>query len=198
MVIQIKRMLKCILLFPILFSILIILLMPLVFANGSGNKENSGGATGMNPIAIDINHPSYKADNPFWPKFNGQCTWYVWSRVHQLYGKKMPTRDAKLWYELASNMGYPVGTQPAVNSVVVLGGTIYGHVAYVEAWDGTNITISEANSNWKGYMPPNGVGLNASDTLALEHMQTVTYDYETYQYRYLLSGLKITGFIYLE
>lgn len=180
--------------FPIIITLILIIAFPLSFASGTG-----GGVVGGNIYDFDINLPSYKKSNIFWPKFNGQCTWYVWGRSHQLFGvTNLPTRDAKYWLEIASQRGYRTGDTPSKNSIIVLGGTVYGHVAYVEGWDGTNITVSEANVNWQGYMPPNGVGLDAPDSLVLEHIRIQTYDYQTYRTRYLLSGLKIMGYIYLE
>lgn len=78
---------------------------------------------------------------------NGNCTWYCWGRTNHKLGKKLPTNwgDAGSWYNAAMNSGYPVGTTPETNSIIVWA----GHVAFVESWDGTNLYISECNWDFR-------------------------------------------------
>ena len=58
--------------------------------------------------------------------------------------------NAETWYDAASSSGFAVGTTPRVDSIVVLRGvgsaTVgLGHVAYVEAMNGTTALFSEGN-----------------------------------------------------
>lgn len=101
----------------------------------------------------------------------GQCTWYAWSKAHvkdQAYPERglnvsrIPTSNAKNWYSDAQNNGYSVGSVPKSDSIAVWGGNDgkYGHVVYVETWDGTNVCYSEANL----YVNPNNGFIRVSDT----------------------------------
>ena len=73
----------------------------------------------------------------------GYCTWWVAQRraVHW-YG------DAVEWYSNAQGLGYAVGSVPVPGAILVRRSSSwsgYGHVAYVEAVDGTRFTVSEMN-----------------------------------------------------
>lgn len=61
--------------------------------------------------------------------------------------------DAKNWGNAARQLGIPVDSHPAVGAVAWWGGGDYGHVAWVSAVDGNNVTIEEYNhgSNPCGY-----------------------------------------------
>ena len=89
-----------------------------------------------------------KTLNPFaQANLYGQCTWYAWGRANEVTGKNIPCRNnAKTWYDVARNNGYSVGSVPKANSIAVWSKGEYGHVAYVEAVSGNNVTITE--SNW--------------------------------------------------
>lgn len=108
----------------------------------------------------------------------GQCTWYAWGRAYELTGVKLPCRnDAKTWYSVASNNGYLVGADPVENAIAVWSKGKYGHVAYVEAVNGNNVTISE--SNWKKTTSDNQYSLkkgieyySGRTTLTKNEMQT--------------------------
>lgn len=200
------KIIKRIFALPFIFSLLVILLFPMAFVNGSSDETPIGNTdtviTGSNDVTtIDINLPSYKKLNPLWPKFNGQCTWFAWSRANQLCNVKMPTRDAKYWYELAKGMGFKVGSTPSKNSVMVITGSKYGHVAFIEAYDGTNITVSEGNVNWSGssWRPSSGsvgVGTWAPDSEVIKHIRVSSHNYEQYKKDLLTRGRRIAGFIY--
>ena len=75
------KIIKKLFILPFIFSLLVILLFPMAFVNNKTRDTPSGSdITGANDTTnIDINHPSYKQNNPLWPKFNGQCTWFAWS-----------------------------------------------------------------------------------------------------------------------
>lgn len=73
----------------------------------------------------------------------GYCTWWVVQRraVHW-YG------DALEWYGNAQSLGYAVGNVPVPGAILVRRSSSwsgYGHVAYVEAVEGTLFTVSEMN-----------------------------------------------------
>ena len=198
------KFIRRILIFPLVISCMLCAVFPLMLVSGSPNNVSASSESDTtivegtnNTEDIDISLPSYKQKNPLWPMYNGQCTWYCWARANQLFGVSMPTRNAKYWYELAKNMGFKVGNTPSKNSIMVQTSSTFGHVAYVEGWDGENITLSEANV-WHGAFPADGVGLYASDTLALAHMQVSTSNYNALRNRLLASGRGIAGFIYLE
>lgn len=87
---------------------------------------------------VNLDSACYSTSNPF-KDYRGQCTWYAWGRAFEKTGTQLGYRgNAKTWTSGA------VST-PRANSVVVWTGGKYGHVAFVEAYDGTNIYISEAN-----------------------------------------------------
>lgn len=89
----------------------------------------------------------------------GQCTWYCWGRAYELIGKALPVNgNAKDWYSEAASAGYSVGSTPRENSIAVWDKGTYGHVAYVEAVNGSNVTISE--SNWDRVTYDNKYSLN--------------------------------------
>ncbi len=59
----------------------------------------------------------------------GQCTYYVWSRIH------VPWRgDAHTWYASAAAAGWSVGKVPRLGAIMVdWESPVYGHVAVVDA-----------------------------------------------------------------
>ncbi len=74
----------------------------------------------------------------------GYCTWYVATR------RAIPSGwgNANQWYSSAQMSGYSVGLVPRVGAIAWTGAGYYGHVAYVEAVNGSNVTVSEMN--WNG------------------------------------------------
>ncbi len=72
----------------------------------------------------------------------GYCTWYVANRR----GNLPPSMgDARNWYYAAQSYGFAVGSTPQVGAVAWTPNGYYGHVAYVEAVDGSNVLVSEMN-----------------------------------------------------
>lgn len=178
-------------------QMLFIVIFGFIIASSFGGSGSS--AMLVSDYPIDINLPSYKESSPFYPKFNGQCTWFAWGRAHQVFGVTyLPTGNAKTWADTALQRGFTVSDIPRTGSVLVLTGSYYGHVAYVEEFTGNYITISEANVNWPNGGPLGGVGTYASDATVLEHMRTVTYNYVDFLQKYANAGLTIAGYIYLE
>jgi len=70
----------------------------------------------------------------------GWCTWYVASRRYVPWNG-----DAHTWYANAQAYGYAVGRLPRVGAIMVTWESWWGHVAYVEAVNGSCWTVSEMN-----------------------------------------------------
>jgi surface antigen len=87
-------------------------------------------------------------DDNLYPR--GQCTWYVARRRPDLPHFPGKSGDALRWLSSARRAGLATGSIPRARAVAVFqpnqyGAGRYGHVAYVEAVDGSRILISEAN-----------------------------------------------------
>ncbi len=81
-----------------------------------------------------------------WSFAFGDCTWYVATQRKVTWGG-----NADQWWAGAAAAGYLEGQVPTVGSIVVWGPYVpgesygYGHVAYVEAVQGTQFEVSEMN-----------------------------------------------------
>jgi surface antigen len=81
-----------------------------------------------------------------WGEFNRECTSFAAFRLSSRNGFTMPFHDnAKNWGPDASSRGYPVDMKPAVGSIAWWSS---GHIAWVEAVNGSNVTIEEYNFNF--------------------------------------------------
>lgn len=97
----------------------------------------------------------YSSLNPFWPKFEGNCTWYAFGRAWEIKRTSNPTLpyrgNAKSWWSAtpASNRGQA----PRLGAIAVWDGANnslnqnLGHVAIVEHIDPKSgaVTVSEGN-----------------------------------------------------
>lgn len=77
----------------------------------------------------------------------GQCTWYVAQKRYVPW-----SGHAKTWLVNARAYGFITGSTPEVGAIMVTSeggwlGRAYGHVSYVEAINGSWITVSEMNYN---------------------------------------------------
>lgn len=75
------------------------------------------------------------------------CTWYAWQCAYDRLGIALPKwGDAINWLSGARNSGYQTGNTAAVNSIAVYSepSHSYGHVAYVTAVNGNEMTVDEA------------------------------------------------------
>lgn len=159
-----------------------------------GNNGH-GGATGIVDIDADVYGPYYSNNtSPFWKgNLVGQCTWYCWGRANEVNEGKyinLPTGNAGTWLYTADKQGFAIGEQPSANSIAVFASNSgYGHVAFVESYDGTTIHLSEGNV-------VNGLVIypNSDIEVAKNHMATWSGTYEELQNRW---GHKLLGFIYL-
>ncbi|WP_031556911.1 CHAP domain-containing protein [Lachnospira multipara] len=141
----------------------------------------------------DFNKDSYNSSNIFASiGYYGQCTWYAYGRASEVNNKSYPFKwDAAKWYYFAqSSDEFEVGSEPRANSIAVWSYYNSGHVAYVEDYDGVNVTISEANNNhaidYKSYSL--STGINQYDGIK-------TYTKEGMVTRY--SKGTLLGYIYL-
>ena len=155
---------------------------------------------GKNETKADLKSDNYNSKNTLAISgFKGQCTWYSFGRALEISGMKMPTGNAQTWLTSAVAMGYKTGTQPSTNSVVVLMGHKYGHVAYVEAYDGKTITISEGNVGNKCSSDDTCSQVEYANQHAEELVRTKTYSsFDAYRKASKNSGLTVVGFIYLD
>jgi surface antigen len=80
----------------------------------------------------------------------GQCTWWVATQRRDLPYFPDESGDAKNWIRSAQAKKFPTGTEPRVGAVAVFqpgqyDAGLYGHVAYVVAVSGAQMTVTEAN-----------------------------------------------------
>lgn len=161
---------------------------------------------GSNDTLANLQSSSYTLLNPYTRSgLMGQCTWYVWGRANEVLGVNLASNmgNANSWLNSATALGYKTGSKPSQNSIMVLGSanSQYGHVAYVEAWDGVNITYSEGNYNNPCALPQNNCDMviYANQHYSeLTHMDTVEYESLKSGNSYSLNGLVILGYIYLD
>lgn len=74
------------------------------------------------------------------------CTWYAWQQTYERLGIALPAwGNAIDWYNNAARAGYSVGATAKANSIAVWreSGHNYGHVAFVTAVNGSNMTVNE-------------------------------------------------------
>lgn len=119
---------------------------------GSGRKSRGLWIAGtMHARAAQLGAPrggNGGGGEPLYPI--GQCTWWVAKRRPDLPYFAAESGDARNWARSAAARGFPVGTTPRVGAVAVFapdqyGAGRYGHVAYVTAVSGAEMTISEDN-----------------------------------------------------
>ncbi len=113
---------------------------------------------GSTSYGVNLSGSYYTTQNPYYPTYQYQCTWYCWGRAMEKCGVYLPSRperdgwgNASGWYDgakrsiAAGNKDFSVGDTPKANSIVVFGGGSTGHVAFIERMDGVKAYITEAN-----------------------------------------------------
>lgn len=155
---------------------------------------------GKTDVPLDLNTEHFNSKNALATSgFKGQCTWFSYGRALQVSGKIMPTGNAQTWISSAIAMGYETGTQPSYNSVVVLSSKKFGHVAFVEAYDGETITISEGNVGNACRDDDACSQVEYANEHANELVRTKTYSsFDEYRRINKNNGYTIIGFIYLD
>jgi len=151
-------------------------------------------------IPLNLNTEHFNSKNTLATSgFKGQCTWFSFGRALQVSGKKMPTGNAQTWINSAVAMGCETGSQPSYNSVVVLSSNRFGHVAFVEAYDGETITISEGNIGNACRNDDTCSQVEYANEHANELVRTKTYSsFDEYRRINKNNGYTIIGFIYLD
>lgn len=87
-----------------------------------------------------------------WGEYNRECTSFVAWALQSRNGFRMPFyANANNWGPDAAHHGYTVNSSPAVGSVAWSNAGTWGHVAYVVAVGGGNVTIEEYNHDWHGH-----------------------------------------------
>lgn len=155
---------------------------------------------GKTDVPLNLNTEHFNSKNTLTTSgFKGQCTWFSFGRALQVSGKKMPTGNAQTWINSAITMGYETGSQPSYNSVVVLSSDRFGHVAFVEAYDGETITISEGNVGNACRNDDTCSQVEYANEHANELVRTKTYSsFDEYRRINKNNGYTIIGFIYLD
>src|SRR5436305_3458360 len=81
-----------------------------------------------------------------WREFNRECTSFVAWALHARNGFDMPFhKNANHWGRAARRLGYLVNAKPGLGSVAWSNTGVWGHVAYVVAINGGNVTVEEYN-----------------------------------------------------
>ncbi|OBA60523.1 hypothetical protein A5647_13965 [Mycobacterium sp. 1100029.7] len=88
--------------------------------------------------------------NPFGPDYEGYCTWGVQELIHDHTGYyiRALNGNAEDWANEATAAGWPVVGEAQPNSVAVFGRSLVGgvgHVAWVDAVNGRQMTITDMN-----------------------------------------------------
>lgn len=94
----------------------------------------------------NLRHKGYGRFNPFTDRYKGICSWFVWGRAYEKCGVMLPAPEEGDWLSTASEQGLATGMEPRGNSVGVYGG-FWGHVIFIEAIEGENAFVNEANGD---------------------------------------------------
>ena len=98
---------------------------------------------------------SYVADQ--WGFYQCECTSFVawclnarngFGFSNRMYGSDDKWGNAKNWGDVARRHGFAVDGNPAVGAIAWSSSGTYGHVAWVCAVNGDNVTIDEYNNGW--------------------------------------------------
>lgn len=122
--------------------------------------SNPGPAFGIRTTAPAAGNACYfSTKNPFYPSYSppncvGNCTWYAWGRVLEIYGRQLPSgyfiHDAHTWWTDNKNGNfYNYGSTPRVGAIAVWGSSYYGygHVAVVEKIENGQVYVSQSSYN---------------------------------------------------
>lgn len=152
-----------------------------IYAAGTADLSKSEYSTTLNPFSA-------------YAYSNVGCTWYAWGRAYEVLGVNLPVLgNAVTWYDTLAQKGYAVGSQPKANSIVVWRDSGAGHVAFVEAVDGSNVYYTEGG--WTG----NGGGYGGCQychytTSPLSKMSVGTNRWEGTNY----TPQYVVGYVYLN
>ncbi|HTT93532.1 MAG TPA: CHAP domain-containing protein [Solirubrobacterales bacterium] len=105
-----------------------------------------GGADPGDDYPAELKNAPQDSRVDHWGEYNRECTSFVAWALYSRNGFTMPFHDnANNWGPDAVHRGYVVNSSPAIGSVAWSNAGFYGHVAYVVAAGGGNVTIEEYN-----------------------------------------------------
>ncbi len=110
--------------------------------------------SGGPPFTCDLKDSAQDSVFDPWREYNRECTSFVAWRLYSRNGFWMPFHDyAENWGARAKSLSYVVDTNPRVGSVAwkSTGNINTGHVAWVEAVTGNNVTVEEYNADFLGH-----------------------------------------------
>lgn len=120
--------------------------------------------------------------NPFSGDYEGYCTWGAQEQIHAHTGYyiRALTGNAENWANQAQAAGWTVVNEAQPHSIAVFSSSLVGgvgHVAWVDAVNGNNITITEMNTGY-GASASNGyrtTGFHEFDTRTLAQAPGMSY-----------------------
>jgi surface antigen len=119
--------------------------------------------------------------NPF-SGYEGYCTWGAQELIHDHTGYyiKALTGNAESWADQAAAGGWTVATDPQPHSIAVFSTALVGgvgHVAWVDAVHGNNMTITEMNTGFGGTAANayRTTGFNQFDTRTTKAIPGISY-----------------------
>ena len=161
--------------------------------------QDHGIKFGSNTTTRNLNSNFYLKNSLATSGYKGQCTWYSLGRALESMNVKTPTGNAQTWTTKAIAMGLNTGNVPRVNSIVVMAGSKFGHVAYVESYDGKTIKISEGNVGNACYGKDDCNQVEYANNHANELVKDRAYNsFTEFKKSRMASGYYIVGFVYLD
>lgn len=161
--------------------------------------QDHGIKFGNNTTIRNLNSNFYLKNSLATSGYKGQCTWYSLGRALESMNVKTPTGNAQTWTTKAIAMGLNTGNAPRVNSIVVMAGSKFGHVAYVESYDGKTIKISEGNVGNACYGKDDCNQVEYANNYANELVKDRKYNsFTEFKKSRMASGYYIVGFVYLD
>ena len=147
-----------------------------------GSALSLGASIATPPAHADRTKGATTDHNPLSGAYEGYCTWGAQEQIrdHTGYYVKALTGNAENWAYQAEAAGWTVVgvAQPhsiAVFSSALVGGV--GHVAWVDAVNGRQVTITEMNTGY-GATAANGyhtTGFHVFDTRTVEDVPGMSY-----------------------
>lgn len=117
-------------------------------SSGSGGACDNGNGNGGYP-SLWCNAAQDSMTTP--SGYNRECvSWAGW-RWHQLGGPMPNWGNANSWDDNARAAGFVVNSTPAVGALAQTNAGPFGHVAVVEAIQGSNVVVSEMNYDNAGH-----------------------------------------------
>lgn len=155
----IKIKIAQVVIFAMIFLVLMMPLMSIPFlgvlVGAMAGGENASNMFFGNRPAIETNMDvyadCYQNGNPYTlANLRGQCTWFVWGRVKEVFGIDLPTGmgNAGDWLNYAKrDSRFIISDEPRAGAIIVTKGDAFGHVAFIESYDPITqtATVSEGN-----------------------------------------------------